>query len=172
MVILTVQISADCAVGVDTGQFGAESWSLLELEVFLTIFRVNHIAVVVPDVEQALGFWRDALGLELARVEHNEREGVKIAFLPVGEGEIELIAPTGEDSGVARYLSKTGGGLHHICVEVDDIAAALESLKAKGVELINEAARTREDGIQYAFVHPRSTGGVLLELYELPPIPF
>jgi methylmalonyl-CoA/ethylmalonyl-CoA epimerase len=140
------------------------------LEAFLTIFRVNHIAVVVPDVEQALGFWRDALGLELARVEHNEREGVNIAFLPVGESEIELIAPTSEDSGVARYLSKTGGGLHHICVEVDDIAAALESLKAKGVELINEAARTREDGIRYAFVHPRSTGGVLLELYELPPI--
>ena len=135
----------------------------------MTTFRVNHIAVVVTDVEQALGFWRDALGLELARVEHNEREGVSIAFLPVGESEIELIAPTGEDSGVARYLSKTGGGLHHICVEVDDIAAALESLKDKGVELINKAARTRDDGIQYAFVHPRSTGGVLLELYELPP---
>ena len=123
----------------------------------MTIFRVNHIAVVVPDVEQALGFWRDALGLELARVEHNEHEGVNIAFLLVGEGEIELIAPTSDESGVARYLSKTGGGLHHICVEVDDIAAALESLKGKGVELINEAARTREDGIQYAFVHPRST---------------
>jgi methylmalonyl-CoA/ethylmalonyl-CoA epimerase len=134
----------------------------------LTIFRVNHIAVVVPDVEQALGFWRDALGLKPSRVEHNEHEGMNIAFLPVGEGEIELIAPTSEEGGVARYLSKTGGGLHHICVEVDDIASALESLKAKGVELINEAARTRDDGIQYAFVHPRSTGGVLLELYEMP----
>jgi methylmalonyl-CoA/ethylmalonyl-CoA epimerase len=134
----------------------------------MTIFRVNHIAVVVPDVSAALGFWRDALGLELARVERNEREQVEIAFLPVGESEIELIAPTGEDSGVARYLHKTGGGLHHICLEVDDISAALESLAAKGVELINEAARTRDDGIRYAFVHPRATGGVLLELYELP----
>lgn len=135
----------------------------------LTIFRVNHIAVAVPDVEQALGFWRDALGLELARVEHNQREGVKIAFLPLGESEIELIAPTADDSGVARYLAKTGGGLHHICLEVDDITAALASLKAKGVELINDAPRTRDDGIQYAFIHPRSTGGVLLELYQLPP---
>ena len=131
-------------------------------------FKINHIAVVVPDVEKALMFWRDALGLDLQRVEHNEREGVDIAFLPVGsEGEIELIAPTTPDSGVAKYLSKTGGGLHHLCLEVDDIAAALEGLKAKGVELINSEPRTRDDGIQYAFIHPRSTGGVLLELYQL-----
>lgn len=132
-------------------------------------FKINHIAVVVPDVQAALTFWRDALGLELQRVEHNAREAVDIAFLPVGtEGEIELIAPTTPDSGVAKYLSKTGGGLHHLCLEVDDIAAALENLKAKGVELINAEPRTRDDGIQYAFIHPRSTGGVLLELYQLP----
>lgn len=134
----------------------------------MAIFRVNHIAVVVPDVEKALGFWRDALGLGLDRVEHNDRESVDIAFLPVGEGEIELLAPTSEDSGVARYLAKTGGGLHHICLEVDDIDAALESLRAKQVELITETARLRDDGIKYAFIHPRATGGVLLELYELP----
>ena len=132
-------------------------------------FRINHIAVVVPDVQQALSFWRDALGLTLQRVEHNPAEQVDIAFLPVGsEGEIELIAPTSDDSGVAKYLTKTGGGLHHLCLEVDDIAAALDGLKAKGVQLINESPRTREDGILYAFIHPRSTGGVLLELYQLP----
>ncbi len=134
----------------------------------MSIFRVNHIAVVVPDVSKALEFWRDALGLDLSRVEHNPREAVDIAFLPVGDGEIELIAPTSQDSGVARYLAKSGAGLHHICLEVDDITAALESLRARGVELITEAARTRDDGILYAFVHPRSTGGVLLELYQLP----
>lgn len=132
-------------------------------------FKINHIAVVVPDVQQALTFWRDALGLALQRVEHNEREQVNIAFLPVGsEGEIELIAPTTAESGVAKYLNKTGGGLHHLCLEVDDIAAALDGLKAKGIELINSEARIRDDGILYAFIHPRSTGGVLLELYQLP----
>lgn len=134
----------------------------------MAVFRVNHIAVVVPDVDQALSFWRDALGLDLARVEHNQREAVDIAFLPVGEGEIELLAPTSADSGVARYLAKTGGGLHHICLEVDDIDAALAALRAKGVELITDSARLRDDGIRYAFIHPRSTGGVLLELYQLP----
>jgi len=134
----------------------------------VAVFRVNHIAVVVPDVAQALEFWRDALGLDLARVEHNQREAVDIAFLPVGEGEIELLAPTSADSGVARYLAKTGGGLHHICLEVDDIDAALAALRAKGVELITDSARLRDDGIRYAFIHPRSTGGVLLELYQLP----
>lgn len=134
----------------------------------MAVFRVNHIAVVVPDVAQALEFWRDALGLDLARVEHNQHEAVDIAFLPVGEGEIELLAPTSADSGVARYLAKTGGGLHHICLEVDNIDAALDALRAKGVELITDSARLRDDGIRYAFIHPRSTGGVLLELYQLP----
>jgi len=131
-------------------------------------FKINHIAVVVPDVQQALSFWRDALGLDLQRIEHNAQEGVDIAFLPIGnEGEIELIAPTTPDSGVAKYLTKTGGGLHHLCLEVDDLAAALDGLKAKGVELINAEPRIREDGIRYAFIHPRATGGVLLELYQL-----
>jgi methylmalonyl-CoA/ethylmalonyl-CoA epimerase len=132
-------------------------------------FKINHIAVVVADVQQALGFWRDALGLPLERVEHNPHEQVDIAFLPVGAvGEIELIAPTTQDSGVARYLAKTGGGLHHLCLEVDDIRAALSSLAVRGIELITPEPRQREDGIWYGFVHPRATGGVLLELYQLP----
>jgi methylmalonyl-CoA/ethylmalonyl-CoA epimerase len=134
----------------------------------MTPVKINHVAIVVPDVEAALRFWRDALGLPLAHTENNEAEAVKIAFLPVGEGEIELIAPTTDDSGVARYLAKTGGGLHHICVEVEDIDASLGQLSANGAELINTEARTRPDGTRYAFVHPKSTGGVLLELYELP----
>jgi methylmalonyl-CoA/ethylmalonyl-CoA epimerase len=134
----------------------------------MTPVKINHVAIVVPDVEAALRFWRDALGLPLAHTEDNEAEAVKIAFLPVGEGEIELIAPTTADSGVARYLAKTGGGLHHICVEVEDIDASLKQIAANGAELINAEARTRPDGTRYAFVHPKSTGGVLLELYQLP----
>ncbi|MBK9125435.1 MAG: methylmalonyl-CoA epimerase [Chloroflexi bacterium] len=131
-------------------------------------FQINHIAIVVSDMPSALGFWRDALGLSVERLEQNEIEKVDIAFLPIGESEIELISPTSSETGVGRYLAKTGGGLHHICLEVPDINAALESLAAARVELINATPRTRDDGTRYAFVHPSSTGGVLLELYELP----
>jgi len=129
--------------------------------------KVNHIAVVVEDVETALAFWRDALGLPLHHVEHNEGEAVNIAFLPVGESEIELIAPFTEDSGVAKYLAKKGAGLHHLCIEVDDIDSALAQIAAHGGELINPEPRIRPDGTRYAFIHPKSTGGVLLELYEV-----
>ncbi len=129
--------------------------------------KINHIAVVVEDIDSALTFWRDALGLPLHHVEHNEGEAVDIAFLPVGESEVELISPFTEDSGVAKYLAKKGAGLHHLCIEVQDIDDALRQLQEKGVELINETPRTRPDGRRYAFVHPKSTGGVLLELYEV-----
>lgn len=133
--------------------------------------KVNHIAVVVADVDNALKFWRDALGLHLERTEQNDTEAVNIAFMPVGDSEIELIAPTTDSSGVAKYLAKTGGGLHHICLEVEDIEAALAQLTAHGIELINETPRTRPDGIRYAFVHPKSAGGVMVELYEIPQNP-
>ncbi|HVU13429.1 MAG TPA: methylmalonyl-CoA epimerase [Phototrophicaceae bacterium] len=129
--------------------------------------KINHIAVVVDDVNEALNFWQKALGLPLAQVEHNEGEEVDIAFLPLGEGEIELIAPFTEASGVAKYLAKRGAGMHHLCLEVDDIDATMQQLVANGTELINDVPRTRPDGRRYAFVHPRSTGGVLLELYEV-----
>jgi methylmalonyl-CoA/ethylmalonyl-CoA epimerase len=128
--------------------------------------KINHIAIVVEDVNEALKFWQQALGLPLAQVEHNEDEAVDIAFLPLGESEIELIAPFTEESGVAKYLAKRGAGMHHLCLEVDDVEAVMQRLVAGGAELINETPRTRPDGRRYAFVHPRSTGGVLLELYE------
>lgn len=133
-----------------------------------TPIKINHIAVVVEDVNAALAFWRDALGLPLEHLEHNEDEAVDIAFLPIGSGEIELIAPFTADSGIAKYLAKRGAGMHHLCIEVEDIAATMNQLTAKGIELINDAPKTRPGGTRYAFVHPRSTGGVLLELYELP----
>jgi methylmalonyl-CoA/ethylmalonyl-CoA epimerase len=128
--------------------------------------KVDHIAVVVEDMAAALGFWQQALGLRLEATEHNEQEAVEIAFLPVGESRIELLKPTTNDSGIAKYLAKRGAGLHHICVAVADIEAALAQIKDEGVELINDTPRTREDGTRYAFVHPKSTGGVLVELYE------
>jgi methylmalonyl-CoA/ethylmalonyl-CoA epimerase len=128
--------------------------------------RIDHVAIVVADLADALGFWRDALGLPLARTEQNEAEGVEVAFLPVGEGQIELLRPTDDESGVARYLAKRGQGIHHICIEVDDIEAMMARLVAHGIELINETPRTRPEGTRYAFVHPRSASGVLVELYE------
>lgn len=129
--------------------------------------KINHVAVVVEDVETALSFWRDALGLPLSHTERNDDEAVEIAFLPFGGSEIELIAPTTDDSGVAKYLAKKGAGLHHICIEVDDISASLAQIASSGAELINDEPRARPDGTRYAFIHPKSTGGVLVELYEL-----
>ncbi len=130
--------------------------------------KVNHIAIVVENIETALGFWRDALGLRLEHTERNDDEAVEIAFLPIGNGEIELLAPTTNDSGVAKYMAKKGAGLHHICLEVADIEVAMARLVEHNIELINDAPRLRPDGTKYAFVHPKSTGGVLLEMYELP----
>lgn len=129
---------------------------------------INHIAVVVPDVDEALKFWRDALGLTLEHVEEVPEQESLVAFLPTGGCEIELIKPTTETSGVAKYLAKRGPGMHHLCVEVDDIAAMLARLKEKGVALIDETPREMKDGRKMAFVHPKATGGVLVELYELP----
>ena len=128
--------------------------------------RIHHIAIVVKDLEESLAFYRDALGLPVERVEDMPEEGVRIAFLPLGNSEIELLEPTQPDTGVARFLEKRGEGLHHVCLEVTDIEGALAALKAGGAELITETPRTRPDGTRYAFIHPRSAHGVLLELYE------
>ena len=130
--------------------------------------RVNHIAVVVDDLGSALDFWRDALGLTLERTESNADEAVEIGFLPLGESEIELLQPIDADSGIGKYLAKHGAGLHHICLEVADIDASMAQLRAYDIELINDAPKVRPEGTRYCFVHPRSTGGVLVELYELP----
>lgn len=130
------------------------------------MIEINHIAIVVHDLEQARRFWVDALGLPLERVTDVPAEGVKVAFLPAGAGEIELVQPVDEESGVARYLQRRGAGMHHLCLEVPDIEAAMERLRRHDVELINESPRVSQDGRRYAFVHPRSTQGVLVELYQ------
>jgi methylmalonyl-CoA/ethylmalonyl-CoA epimerase len=130
--------------------------------------RLDHVAVLVPDLDQALAFWQDQLGLSLDHVETVSSMAVKIAFLPLGESEIELVQPTTEDSGLAKYLAKRGPGLHHFCFETDDIKGKLAELKGKSVRLIDEEPVLMDDGRQLAFIHPKSTGGVLVELYELP----
>ena len=132
------------------------------------IKKIDHVAIVVEDIDNALGFWRDALGLELHHLEEVPDQESLVAFLPVGDGEIELVKPTSRGSGVARYLKKRGPGIHHICFEVDDIQATLDKLKSHNVRLIHETALTGTGGKKFAFIHPESTHGVLVELYELP----
>ncbi len=132
-----------------------------------TVKAINHVAVVVDDMEKSLAFWRDALGIELHELRDVPTEKSQVAFLPLAGAEVELVLPTTDDSGLAKYLDKHGPGLHHLCLEVDDVEAMLAQLKSKGIRLINEQPRTTADGKKYAFIHPESTGGVLVELYQL-----
>ena len=104
--------------------------------------------------------------MDLADVEEVPEQKSQVAFLPVGEAKVELVRPTTDDSGVAKYLQKRGPGMHHICLEVDDIAGTLTQLKAQGVRLINETPMPGAGGKQIAFIHPESTSGVLVELYQ------
>jgi methylmalonyl-CoA/ethylmalonyl-CoA epimerase len=129
--------------------------------------RINHVAVVVQDMERALSFWRDALGMELQGLRDVAAEKSQVAFLPLPGSEVELVQPTTDDSGVAKYLAKRGPGMHHLCLEVDDIEGMMSQLKSKGIRLINEEPRTTADGKKYAFIHPESASGVLVELYQI-----
>lgn len=131
------------------------------------IKKINHVAIVVEDIDESLAFWRDALGLPMHELREVPVEKSRVAFLPLAGSEIELVQPTTDDSGLAKYLAKRGQGMHHVCLEVDDIDGMLAHLKAKGVRLINEEARTSADGKRYAFIHPESASGVLVELYQI-----
>lgn len=130
------------------------------------ITKINHVAIAVPDIEGALSFWRDALGLELDHIEDVPSQKSMVAFLPAGEGEVELVKPTSDDTGVAKFLAEKGPGMHHLCLEVDDIAEKLAELKAKGVRLINETP-LELPGRKMAFIHPKASNGVLVELYQV-----
>jgi methylmalonyl-CoA/ethylmalonyl-CoA epimerase len=132
----------------------------------MSIKKIDHIAIVVPNIPEALTFWRDALGLELSHLEEVPEQEALIAFLPTGESEVELVEPTTDSSGMARFMAKRGPGMHHICFEVDDIEGTLARLKEQGVQLINEEPTIGAGGKRMAFIHPKSTGGVLVELYE------
>lgn len=131
------------------------------------IKAINHVAVVVDDMEKSLTFWRDALGMDLHELRDVPAEKSQVAFLPLAGAEVELVMPTSDDSGIAKYLAKRGPGMHHICLEVDDIVGMLAQLRSKNIRLINEEPRTAADGKQYIFIHPESTGGVLVELYQV-----
>ena len=127
--------------------------------------KLNHIAIVVKDIDQALAVYRDAIGLHLENVTEEPAEAVKVAYLPTATGEVELIQPTTADSGVAKYLAKKGEGLHHICLEVDDIEATTRQMTEQGMQVLGEV-RTNKRGDKYIFIHPKSAHGVLIELYQ------
>ncbi len=131
--------------------------------------RIDHIAILVDDMDKTLGFWSQALGMEVSHLQDVPAEAAQIAFLPAGSSEIELVRPTTDDSGLAKYLEKRGPGMHHICLEVDDIDGMLRQLEGQGIQLINDQPRAAADGRKYAFIHPKSANGVLIELYEIPP---
>jgi methylmalonyl-CoA/ethylmalonyl-CoA epimerase len=130
------------------------------------VIKINHVAIAVNDVEGALSFWRDGLGLSVDHIEDVPSQKAQVVFIPVGESEVELVKPTTEDSGVAKFLAERGGGMHHLCFEVDDMDGMMADLKAKGVRLLNETPQVLP-GRKIAFVHPKSTGGVLVELYQI-----
>ncbi len=130
------------------------------------IQKINHVAIAVPDLEASLTFWRDALGLAVDHVEDVPSQKSMVAFIPCGDSEVELVKPTAEDTGVAKFIAERGGGMHHLCFQVDNIEEMLADMKAKGIRLINESPQVLP-GRKMAFVHPKSTGGVLVELYQL-----
>ena len=127
--------------------------------------RIDHIGIVVRDIRRALNVYQTALGLPLKEVVAIPDQQVRVAFLPLGESNIELVQPTSDDTGIAKYLEKRGEGIHHICIEVEDIEAALGRLRDHDVQLIDQHPRQGAHG-RVAFVHPRGAHGVLLELIE------
>jgi methylmalonyl-CoA/ethylmalonyl-CoA epimerase len=129
--------------------------------------KVHHVALIVRSVEDALGFWRDTLGLDLETVLDIPHDKVRIAFLGVGESKVELVQPTDESTGVARFLEAKGEGFHHVCFEVPNLTETLLRLEMDGLELIDTAPRRGAEG-PVAFIHPRSCHGVLVELIEAP----
>src|SRR5512144_3117035 len=129
--------------------------------------KVHHVALIVRSIEDALGLWRDTLGLELETVMDIAHDHVRIAFLAVGEAKVELVEPTDDTTGVARFLAKEGEGFHHVCFEVANLAETLLRLELDGLELIDSAPRRGAEG-PVAFIHPSSCHGVLVELIEAP----
>lgn len=128
--------------------------------------KISHIGIAVNNIEAALPFYRDILGMNFEGTEEVAEQKVRVAFLQVGESRIELLEPTAPDSPVAKFLQKNGEGIHHLAYEVDDLEAALVDFKQKGVRLIDETPRFGAHGAKIAFLHPRASGGVLTELCQ------
>ncbi len=137
-------------------------------EVRNMVARIDHIGIAVQSINDALKFFEDALGMKLDHVATEEGGRTKVAFMPVGTSDVELVEPQDVESGLGKFLAKRGEGVHHICFEVNDIDAALARLKEHGAQLIDETPRTNASGMRYAFIHPQSAHGVLIELYQKP----
>jgi len=129
------------------------------------MFTIDHLGVAVKSLEQAKQFYRK-LGAEVHGEEVVAQEKVKVAMVPMGESRIELLEATSEDSTIAKFIAKRGEGLHHVCLQVEDLAGTVERLKNDGVRLVNDQIQIGAGGHLYVFVHPSATGGVLLELCE------
>lgn len=129
---------------------------------------VDHVAIVVRSLDEALSFYRDALGLTVTERREVPEEGVEIASLALANGSVELVRPLGSEGGIANFLDSRGEGLHHICLVVQDIAAAMKRLREAGALPVTDEPQVAADGTRYVFVHPKSAHGVLLELYEEP----
>ena len=130
-----------------------------------TARQINHVCIAVRDIEGALGLYRDLFGMDGAEVEEIPDQGVKAAMVRVGSSQLEFIAPTDPNDGVARFIERRGEGMHHICLGVEDLQAKLDFLDSRGVELVDRSPRQGLAGM-IAFLHPRSTGGVLIELVD------
>ncbi|MFW9789508.1 MAG: methylmalonyl-CoA epimerase [Candidatus Thorarchaeota archaeon] len=135
----------------------------------MSVEKISHIGIAVESIEKWLGFYKDVLGLEFGGSEEVKEQKVRVAFLKIGESQIELLEPTSDDSPIAKFLKKRGGGIHHIAVEVDDIEVALARHRKAGAQLIDNEPRIGAHNMRMAFVHPKASGGVLLELCESHP---
>jgi len=132
----------------------------------MKILKINHLGIAVNSIEAGRNFWEGILGLPFEGTETVEEQKVTTAFFPVGESEVELLESTAPDGPVAKYIEKKGEGIQHVAFEVEDIEAALAELKEKGIRLIDETPRRGAGGAKIAFLHPKSTSGVLVELCE------
>jgi len=132
----------------------------------MKILSVDHIGVAAKSIDESVKFYTEMLGLELAGTEEVAEQKVRTAFLPVGESEIEILESTTPDGPIAKYIDKNGEGIQHIALRVDDIEAVLAELKSKGVRLIDETPRRGAGGTRIAFIHPKATRGILLELCQ------
>ena len=130
--------------------------------------KIDHIGIATNGIDEAARFYLESLGLQIEDVEEVAAQKVRVAMLPLGESRVELLEPTSDDSPISKFLAKRGPGIHHIAVRVEDIRASLAELKQKGARLIDEQPRPGAGGCLVAFIHPSSTGGVLLELVEHP----
>jgi methylmalonyl-CoA/ethylmalonyl-CoA epimerase len=136
------------------------------MRIFLMLTKINHIGIAVKSLEESIPFYRDLLAMPFAGIEVVAEQKVRVAMLQVGESKIELLEPTSEDSPVAKFIEKNGPGIHHLAYEVEDLEAAIARLMAEGARMIDEKPRAGAHGSRIAFVHPKSSNGVLTELCQ------